>query len=59
MKNTVTWIIDIFFTRIHYGPYKQENYHYYMLEKWGPKYSKYYIKNMIYDDKLGGYRDIY
>lgn len=56
MKSELSWLFDIIFLRIFHGPYKQTEYHYHMLNKWGSRYNAYYIKHMI-DHQTGQYKE--
>jgi len=46
----IKWFFDYYFLYLWYGPYRQEDYVFYMLEKWGDKYAEMYIKHPDHDE---------
>jgi len=58
MKSEMNWVFDSTLLRLAYGPFKQEDYHYKMLEKWGARYNAFYIKHMLIDKETGQYREL-
>ena len=57
-KSEIFWLIDMSFTKMKFGPYGQQDYHYYMLEKWGSRYSKYYVKHITFNSDRGNYNEL-
>lgn len=57
-RTWVFWAIDMTITKLYYGAFKQQEFHYHMLEKWGSRYSKYYVKNLQYDSEHENYLEL-
>jgi hypothetical protein len=47
MKEMI-WFFDCWVLGMIYGPFRQNDYHFFMFGKWGERYNRMYIKRIFY-----------